>query len=156
MTSSAPDSEKKPAHHTQPSVRKLWRRPKTGKIAGVCSGLAEYFAVDVTLLRVAFIIFAFVSGGFGILVYLVLAIVMPVQAGESNDISDNIQELATEAKSVESTHRLRNYAGVGLILLGIWFLLAQIFPGWIDVYGAVFWPMILIVIGVVILTRSGK
>ena len=52
MTSSAPDSEKKTTHRTQPPVRKLWRRPKTGKIAGVCSGLAEYFAVDVTLLRV--------------------------------------------------------------------------------------------------------
>jgi phage shock protein C len=156
MSSSAPENEKKTSHHVQSSVRKLYRRPKTGKIAGVCSGLAEYFAVDVTLLRVAFIIFTFISGGFGILVYFVLAIIMPVQSGEPNEASDNFQELATEVKSVESTHRMRNYAGVGIILLGIWLLLAQMFPDWIDTYGAIFWPMILIAIGAVILLRSGK
>lgn len=156
MSNPTPEKGEKKTHHTQPSVRKLYRRPKTGKIAGVCSGLAEYFAVDVTLLRVAFIIFTFISGGFGILVYLVLAIVMPVQSGEPNEISDNLQELASEAKSVESTHRMRNYAGVGLILLGVWLLFAQIFPNWIETYGAIFWPMILIAIGAVILLRSGK
>lgn len=154
MSSSVPENNKKT--HAQPPVRKLYRRPKSGKIAGVCSGLAEYFAVDVTLLRVAFIIFTFISGGFGILVYIVLAIIMPVQSGEPNEISDNIQELANEAKNAESTHRLRNYAGIGLILLGVWLLLAQIFPNWVDTYGAIFWPMILIAIGAVILLRSGK
>ena len=46
------------------------------KIAGVCGGLAEYFDVDPTLVRLLFVVFA-LAGGPGLLVYLVMAIVMP-------------------------------------------------------------------------------
>jgi phage shock protein C len=47
-------------------------------IAGVVGGLAEYFEMDPTLLRVAFVIVSVVSAAFpGILVYLLLWIIMP-------------------------------------------------------------------------------
>jgi phage shock protein PspC (stress-responsive transcriptional regulator) len=46
------------------------------KIAGVCGGLAEYFDVDPSLVRLLFVVFA-LAGGPGLLVYLVMAIVMP-------------------------------------------------------------------------------
>ena len=44
--------------------------------AGVCGGLAEYFNVDPTLVRLLFVIFG-LAGGPGLLVYIVLALVMP-------------------------------------------------------------------------------
>ena len=46
------------------------------KLFGVCSGLAEYFDVDTTLIRVLFV-FAFIAFGSGLLLYLILAIVLP-------------------------------------------------------------------------------
>ena len=46
------------------------------KLFGVCSGLANYLDLDPTIVRVGFVL-AVVLGGMGILVYIVLAIVMP-------------------------------------------------------------------------------
>ena len=46
------------------------------KIFGVCSGLAEYFDMDTTIMRVIFL-FAFLAFGSGLLLYLILAIVLP-------------------------------------------------------------------------------
>lgn len=51
-------------------------RPQQGKmIAGVCAGLSERFGIDVTLLRILFVVFALV--GAGEVLYIVLWIVMP-------------------------------------------------------------------------------
>lgn len=46
------------------------------KIAGVCSGLANYFDLDPTIMRVIFIM-AFLLFGTGLLLYIVFALVMP-------------------------------------------------------------------------------
>lgn len=47
-------------------------------IAGVCSGIAEYFGVDPTLVRIGFVLLSLLSTGFpGLLVYIILAFVMP-------------------------------------------------------------------------------
>jgi phage shock protein C len=50
------------------------------KLFGVCSGLGEYFDVDPTIIRVAFVL-AVLGLGTGLLVYIVLAIVMPDPPG---------------------------------------------------------------------------
>ncbi len=48
------------------------------KISGVCGGIAEYFDVDPTLVRVAYALLSVCSSGFpGLILYIVLAIVMP-------------------------------------------------------------------------------
>lgn len=60
--------------------RKLYRSRNNRQLAGVCGGLAEYFNIDVTLIRVLFVVFA-VLGGSGLLAYLVLWIVVPEQPG---------------------------------------------------------------------------
>lgn len=44
-------------------------------IAGVCSGIAEYFDVDPTLIRILFVLFGL--AGAGILFYLIMAIIVP-------------------------------------------------------------------------------
>ena len=57
-------------------MRRLKRSATDNKIAGVCGGIAEYFGIDSTIVRVLFAIFA-LSGGSGIILYIVLAIIMP-------------------------------------------------------------------------------
>ena len=57
-------------------ARKYYRIESDKKIAGVCSGLAEYFGIDVTLVRVLFVVFALAGGAAGLL-YLILWAVSP-------------------------------------------------------------------------------
>jgi phage shock protein C len=56
--------------------KKLYRNKDEAKIFGVCAGLADYFEVDVTLIRVLWLISVF-GLGTGILAYLVAALIMP-------------------------------------------------------------------------------
>jgi phage shock protein PspC (stress-responsive transcriptional regulator) len=50
-------------------------------IGGVCSGLARYMNVDVSLMRVLMIIFIIFSGGLGLLAYIAAWIIMPADHG---------------------------------------------------------------------------
>lgn len=62
---------------TQP--QRLIRPPKNSperKIAGVCAGFAQYFDLDVTVVRVVWLIVALFGGG-GVLAYIIAWIVMP-------------------------------------------------------------------------------
>jgi phage shock protein C len=61
--------------------RKLVRSQTDSMLAGVCGGLGEYLAVDPTLIRVLFVLLA-LTGGHGLLLYLILCVVMP-PAGQS-------------------------------------------------------------------------
>ena len=57
-------------------MKKLYKSNTDKKIDGVCGGIAEYFGIDVTLVRVIFAISIF-FGGAGIWAYLVCALIMP-------------------------------------------------------------------------------
>ena len=57
-------------------VRKLFRDPDDKKLAGVCSGLALFLGVDVTLIRIIFLV-AFICGSAGLWIYLVIWIAAP-------------------------------------------------------------------------------
>lgn len=47
-------------------------------VAGVCGGIAEYFGIDSTLVRVAYVILGIMTTGFpALLVYIMLAFIMP-------------------------------------------------------------------------------
>jgi len=54
----------------------LYRDTRNGKIAGVCSGLSEYLNVDVSLIRLIWVIFT-IFGGAGIFLYIVAALIIP-------------------------------------------------------------------------------
>jgi phage shock protein C len=57
-------------------TRKLYRSRSDRKLAGVCGGLAQFFGLDPTLIRVLFVVLA-VLGGSGILIYLAMWIMVP-------------------------------------------------------------------------------
>lgn len=56
--------------------RKLTRVRSGRKIAGVCGGLAKYFDIDPTVVRIIFLILLFIGGG-GFLIYLIIWICAP-------------------------------------------------------------------------------
>ena len=53
-------------------------RSANKKIAGVCGGLADYFGLDASIIRIVWLL-CLLLGGFGFLAYLIMWIVMPTQ-----------------------------------------------------------------------------
>ncbi len=67
------------------SGKKLYRSRNQKMVSGVCGGLAEYFEIDVSVVRVLWVVGTLLSVGFGILVYIVMLIIFPEQPGEINN-----------------------------------------------------------------------
>jgi len=57
-------------------MKKLYKSNTQKMVSGVCGGIAEYFDIDPTIVRILFVIFGF-GGGSGILLYLLAAVIMP-------------------------------------------------------------------------------
>jgi phage shock protein C len=57
--------------------KKLYRSSTNKMICGVCGGIAEYINLDPTIVRLLWVVFS-LAGGFGILLYIIAAIIMPV------------------------------------------------------------------------------
>ena len=69
--------------------KKLYKIEEGKKIAGVCGGLAEYFNVDPTVIRLAWVVWCFLAGS-GIIAYIIAAIIMPTKP-----------KIVKDAKSIE-------------------------------------------------------
>ena len=139
-------------------------------IFGVAGGLASYFDVDPVLTRVAFVILTF-AGGSGLLLYIVLAIIMPPEDATARDttredVEENLSRLGTEASALgerfservraasdqpTDASKNRTYLfGVILVLLGLLFLLENLgVLSWFR--WSLFWPVVLILIGFALL-----
>lgn len=137
-------------------VNRLHRSKQNKMVAGVAGGLAEYFAVDVALVRLVWVLAVF-AGGAGILAYIVLWIVMPeednIQApeGVENGWTENDNTSSPETTG-DRSRRQRN-AGVLLIGLGLVFLGSQFVPHWILSRS---WPLLLVVLGLYLLFKERK
>jgi phage shock protein C len=66
-----------PKKTTPPGTKKRLTKSREKKISGVCGGIAEYFNLDPTLVRIAFVIGTIASQGGFLLAYLILSFVMP-------------------------------------------------------------------------------
>ena len=63
---------------------KVLMRPRDGRmLAGVCAGFADYFGLDVTLVRVIWAVISVITGGAGVLAYLVAWAIMPDEGQQS-------------------------------------------------------------------------
>lgn len=58
-------------------MKKLYRSTSDKKIAGVCGGLAEYFNIDATIVRVIFVLLLLPGGFPGLIPYVILWLVVP-------------------------------------------------------------------------------
>jgi len=121
-------------------AERLMRTQNARMIGGVCGGLGRYLKIDPVLIRLAFVLFT-LAGGAGLLVYLILLIVMPLDTKGGSVVN------YMPASAEERQQRTKILVGGGLILVGVWYLMGQI-PGlgWLS-FGAL-WPLLLIVIGV--------
>jgi phage shock protein C len=131
--------------------RRLYRCRENRVIAGVASGVAEFFGLDPTLVRVLWFLSVFFYG-LGLLLYIGLAIIVPLEPVSS--------DVAGEAAAVPEGHRhlsrpdgrWATIIGLGLILVGALALAHTLLP---DLHVARFvLPAIAIGIGAGLIARS--
>jgi phage shock protein C len=156
--------------------KKLYRSRTDRMLWGVCGGLARYFGIDSTLVRLIAVLLIF-AGGSGIVAYLVLAIIVPLEGSQAatpeEAVQENVREMRATAESLG--HEMRTTVGerkstsdlgrsgavalviVGLVIviLGLVFLLDALNIFWWFHWGYI-WPVILIVIGVLILLTARR
>jgi phage shock protein C len=144
--------------------RRLYRCRADRKLAGVAGGMAEYLDLDPTLVRVLWILSIF-FGGFSILLYIILAFVMPPEPYAVPSSSGGVAPdpgPVTPAPWPAHWHdprpearrggRAGLYVGVVLIVLGGIALADALVPGWASV--AWFGPAILVALGAALLVGS--
>ena len=66
--------------------KKLYRARGDRMIAGVCGGLGQYFGIDSNLVRVLFILLT-ITGGAGILLYLIMVVIIPESPLDPDSVS---------------------------------------------------------------------
>lgn len=59
-------------------TKKMYRIENGKMISGVCGGIAKYFEIDPTVVRLAWVIFS-AMGGSGVLAYIIAAIIIPIE-----------------------------------------------------------------------------
>lgn len=140
--------------------KKLERNPMNKVVGGVCSGLADYFNLDVALVRVAFVIAALFAS-FGFWLYIILWIVLPENKLDINfqtpPNNETRQTYGDTQQSKEDDNRSKKsttlFAGILVILIGLIFLINNFIPiSWVWKL----WPLILVVIGVVMIVNASK
>jgi phage shock protein C len=76
--------------------KKLMRSRDERMIAGVCGGIAEYFDVDPTVIRLAFIV-GTLLGGPGLIAYIVCLILMPLEPEDQSSLTQTADQSKKEA-----------------------------------------------------------
>lgn len=138
-------------------VKKLRRLPRQGQLTGVCAGLGEYLGVDVTILRIGAVALTLITSGGFLIAYIVMAVIIPsadAQPQNTSSLSTNWQTLADDMRDEKHQSRLRYYLGFALVLFGGWLLLNQLYPGLLSQGLQYIWPVALILLGIIIATRS--
>lgn len=136
--------------------KRLYRSRTDSMIAGVCGGLAEYFNVDVILVRIAAVVLALTAHGAGLIAYLIFWIIVPQKPLEETLAETEPVEEVPETGEVK-TERKNGilFVGAGLIILGALFLLDNFVPVLFLSIGKL-WPIVLIVLGIIVIKRGAE
>jgi len=153
--------EKTKSTESTKSTKRLIRPEDNRIIAGVCSGLGNFFSVDPTVIRIIFILIT-VFGGSGILLYFVLWLIMPAEksayAGyaireNAGEIKEETKNLVQKGKNYAQKENNRRFLGLVLAGLGILFLLENFGVFQMERLFKL-WPVILIIIALAILFKN--
>jgi phage shock protein C len=146
--------------------RRLYRSRTDTVLGGVAAGLAAYLNADPALVRIAWAILVPLTGGAAFLAYIVAWIVVPEEpapmaaadavdpdAPPATDDGMPVAPAHAPAPGPRSEGRAGIVVGVGLVLIGVWFLVREYVPA---VDWDLLWPVILIGIGALILVSSSR
>ena len=113
-------------------IRRLTRSRTNGTIAGVCAGLAEYFGVDVVLVRLLWVILS-IAGAIigGVIVYLAAWLIMPEGDDQSQPAADRrvLRRSTTDRQIAGVCGGLAEYFQVDVTAVRLVWVIASIFCG---------------------------
>lgn len=138
--------------------RQLFRSKGNRMIAGVCGGIAEYFGVDATIVRLIWVLVT-LTYGLGLIAYIIAVIVIPERGYESFDYNQEQYSGETQSgdsgfnKPVVVDKKMNIVIGGILVLLGL-FAIARRYLHWLD-FNLV-WPVILIIMGALIVYNGWR
>lgn len=131
--------------------RQLYRSNENKIIAGVCSGIAEYFEVDPTIVRIIWLLSIF--AGFGIIAYIICWLVMPEK--NTGYYSSSIFNESSTTKQISSVdkEKSKRILGIALLIIGTLFLFDRFFK-WFDI--DILLPVGIIAVGAYILFSTRR
>ena len=150
--------------------RRLFRCRHDRLLAGVASGVAGYFDIDPTIVRVAWVISVF-FGGLGLILYVLMAIIVPVEPEEGPAVVAPEGGATGEAPAAvaaatgwhsrpaphrhatRGTGRMVTLFGIALILFGALALIDAFLPAWAD-SGRFLWPAFILGIGAILVASA--
>jgi phage shock protein C len=148
--------------------RRLYRSRTDTVLGGVAAGLANYLDADPALVRIAWALLVVITGGAALLVYIVAWIVVPEEPAAPAAEAAVSVEPTTDPVTEEVTGSVEEpppaaaapprsgagagvVVGIGLVLVGVWFLLREYVP---EIDWGLIWPLVLVAVGVLILVTS--
>lgn len=135
--------------------RRLTRCRHDKQLAGVASGMAEYFDLDPTIVRILWILSVF-FGGFTILLYIILAFVMPLEpagvAGETATVGMDLAAAPSHEHRQRGEGRLGLAVGIVLVVFGSIALVGSVLPSWIA--GVALGPAFLVALGIALVAMA--
>jgi len=142
--------------------RRLYRCRENRVLAGVASGVAEFFDLDPTLVRVLWFI-SILFGGIGLIVYIGMAIIVPIEplAIDGSGVVDHGPTsgegtlLAAEGHhhAAHGDGRGTMFVGLVLILFGGLALIGTLLPSWADA-GRYLVPAFVVGLGVLLVANA--
>lgn len=142
-------------------TEKTLHKSQTNRVlAGVCGGLGDYFDIDPTLVRVAFVLLFF-SGGLGLFLYITLVVVMPDSGSGTTAPLESLKKQAEKLQAHDigrpRLERPSNWVPAALIVLGLILLLdnLDLLRRFVPYYRLEqLWPIVIIFLGLWLLLRK--
>lgn len=155
--------------------KRLYRSRTDRVLWGVCGGLAKYFDIDPTIVRVIAVLLIF-ADGLGILAYIIMAIIVPLEGSKvatpreavkeniedmkasasqvGNEIRSTFQRKEGEAVDVDRIHQRRHtFLGIIIFVVGIVLLLGTLGLFWWFHWG-IFLAAVILIIGLFIILSA--
>jgi len=136
--------------------KRLYRSKQNKVIAGICGGIAEYFSLDPTIVRVIWVLITLL-GGTGILAYLICIFIIP--EGPEYEVFDADYSQGQEKygyydeeKRLNNSEKNKMILGIIFVILGVIFFLRRYY--WFDMRTLL--PFVLIIIGGYMIINSKK
>ncbi len=147
------------------TTTKLVRNSQDKVFGGVASGLADFFQIDVTIVRIIFVLLTIFGGG-GLIIYFVLWLIIPTKKNAGKISENTIREGADEMKQTAEKYtedfrrkdrRSNSRSIFGLILLAVGLIILFDNFGFVRFFNIYkLWPLILIFLSFMILTKKDE
>ncbi len=135
--------------------KRLFRSDQDKIIAGVAGGMGEYLNMDPTIVRLLWVLVTLFTGGAAFWLYLALWLFLPIGDNTRGQVADPAIKLSEKSLGVVAWALI----GLGVLWLlanfGILPTLWRSFRGVFHVIGLLFWPLVLLAIGWLILSKLG-